>query len=253
MILSNQRCRGTIYLPASWVSLHQDWIKRVIKALDGIIVKAELNEVSLEYTAISPHFSEQPDPFEHTSRHSPLYYAPVYYVLFGPNQIKFVFKHKIPKPNSSKNLLRILHMTTQPTESSNLDIIINISPKCADTIKMAWQNEIDVDGPDTHYERGHRIWQTHNCYAKLYFGTNHWYLRYVGPISRIDSIPHIELIAEANPQMDGLMLEALTTPLFHECLIKVTVPGSTVGYEQFFKANLIKIHLNYESNVDELL
>ena len=139
----------------------------------------------------------------------------------------------------------------KPTESSNLDIIINISPKCAESIKTAWKNELDVDGPD--YERGHRIWQTQDCYAKLYFGTNHWYLRYVGPISQIDNIPHIELIAEANPQMDGLILEAFATPLFHECLIKVTVPGSTVGYEQFFKANLIKIHLNYESDVDELL
>ena len=139
----------------------------------------------------------------------------------------------------------------KPTESSNLDIIINISPKCAESIKTAWKNELDVDGPD--YERGHRIWQTQDCYAKLYFGTNHWYLRYVGPISRIDDIPHIELLVDANPQVDGLILEALATPLFHECLIKVTVPGSTVGYEQFFKANLIKIHLNYESDVDELL
>ena len=253
MILSNQRRRGSIYLPASWISLHQDWIKRVIKALDGIIVKAELNEVYLEYTAISPHFSEQPDPFEPTSRHSPLYYAQDYYVLFGPNQIQFVFKHKIPQPNSSRNLLRILHMTSQSTESSNLDIIINISPKCAETIKTAWKDEIDVNGPDYHYEQSHRIWQTQDCYAKLYFGSHHWYLRYVGPISQIDNIPHIELIAEANPQMDGLILEAFATPLFHECLIKVTVPGSTVGYEQFFKANLIKIHLNYESDLDELL
>ena len=67
-------------------------------------------------------------------------------------------------------------MTSQSTESSNLDIIINISPKCAETIKTAWKDEIDVNGPDYHYEQSHRIWQTHNCYAKLYFGSHHWYL-----------------------------------------------------------------------------
>ena len=99
MILSNQRRRGTIYLPASWVSLHQDWIKRVIKALDGAIVKAELNDVFLEYTAISPHFSEQPDPFEPTSRHSlcimprttTCYSAPTKSNLYS--SIKFLAQH----------------------------------------------------------------------------------------------------------------------------------------------------------------
>jgi len=102
MILSNQRRRGTSYLPASWVSLHQDWIKRVIKALDGVIVKAELNEVSLEYTAISPHFSEQPDLFEPTSRHS--FCIMLRYTTFylAPTQSNLYSSIKFQNPTAPK-------------------------------------------------------------------------------------------------------------------------------------------------------